>query len=109
MQNNSFLIIACIKKTLHLQSVLFGSVCLFMLSIVSIAWEDVLVEQTAFKATLQVCYNCISSILEIPILRSIEKNTKNCNTDSSSLWAKLLLDQNKSVSAKEIKSAESLN
>lgn len=44
-----FLITACVKNKPHLQSVLSGFVCLCMLSIVIIAWKDILVEQTHLK------------------------------------------------------------
>lgn len=77
-----------------------------MLSIAIIVWE---VEQTAFEGALQVCHNCISSVLEIPILRLTGKNPRNCNMDSSSLWVRLLLDLNESISTKEIASAKRMN
>lgn len=64
MQNNGvFLIMLVLKKPTY--NLFFLGLCayIFMLSIVIIAWEDILVEQTAFEATLQVCHDCISSIL----------------------------------------------
>lgn len=80
-----------------------------MLSIVIIAGEDMLVQQTAFEGALQVCRYCISSVLEIPITGITGKKPRNCNMDSSSLWVRLLLDLNKSISTKEIASAISMN
>lgn len=68
-----------------------------------ISWENSIWSHTSNHR------NCISSILEILILRITDKNTKNCNMDSSSLWAQLLLGWDKFINTKEIKSSESLN